>query len=210
MTMPGHMGAVQRTVQNLEIIAIDQENNALLVRGSIPGPRKGFVVIKEAVKGLPTKDGVVLVDVQAAHRKNELLEEAKKAGADVNTDMSVEEMKAAIAAAAEAKEAEAKAKAAEEEAAKLAAEEAKVEAAAEKAHEEADQAKASGDEEAAAKAEAKAEALDKQAETIEAKAEEAKAEAKEAKVEAAAAEAKAEELQVEVEDVQDEEVKGDA
>ena len=209
MTMPGHMGAEQVTVQNLEVIAVDLANNALLIKGSIPGARKGFVVVKEAVKGLPSHEAKKLVDVKEAHIKNELLEEAKKAGADVNTEMSVEEMKAAITAAAEAKEAEAKAKAAEEEAAKLAAEEAKVEAAAEKAHEEAELAKASGDEEAAAKAEAKAEALDKQAESIEAKVEEAKAEAKEAKVEAAAAEAKAEELQVEVEE-DEEEVKGDA
>lgn len=44
------MGAVQVTVQNLEIIKIDTERNALLVKGAVPGPRKGILVIKETVK----------------------------------------------------------------------------------------------------------------------------------------------------------------
>ena len=204
MTMPGHMGAVKRTVQNLEIIAIDQENNALLVRGSIPGPRKGFVVIKEAVKGLPTKDGVVLVDVQAAHRKNELLEEAKKAGADVNTDMSVEEMQAAVDAARAAKEAEIAAKEAKEAEEKAAKEAKAVEEAAERAKEEAKKAATSGDAEAAKETAEKAEALEKQAAAAEEKAEEAKVEAKEAEKEAAAKEAEAEKLQVETEEENEE------
>ena len=194
MTMPGHMGAEQVTVQNLEIVAIDLDNNALLIKGSIPGPNKGFVVVREAVKGLPNKDAQKLVNVKEVAEKNALLEEAKKAGADVNTDMSIEDMKAAIAAAAEAKKAEEAAAKATEEAEKAKEEAEKVEAAAEKAKEE-------GDEEKAA-------ALEKQAEAIEAKAEEAKEEAKEAKAEAAVAEAKAEELQVETEEV--EEVKKEA
>ena len=197
MTMPGQMGNEQVTVQNLEVIVVDVENNALLIKGSIPGPRKGFVLVRTAVKGLDNKEAQVLVDVKAAQLKNALLDDAKKAGADVNTDMSVEEMKAAISAAVEAKEAEEKAKEAAATAEKLAAEESKVEAAAEKAHADAEQAKSSGDEEAAKEAEAKAEALDKQADAIEEKAKEAKAEAREAEVEAAAAEARAEELQVE-------------
>lgn len=46
--MPGQMGNVKRTISNLEVIKV--ENNYLLVKGSIPGPKKGFVVIKEAIK----------------------------------------------------------------------------------------------------------------------------------------------------------------
>jgi len=205
MTMPGQMGNVQRTQQNLEVIGTDLENNIILIKGSIPGPKKSYVIVREAVKGLPSKDAKQLVNVKEVQIKNELLEEAKKAGADVNTDMSVEEMKAAIAAAAEAKAAEAAAAKAEEEAQKAKEEAAKVEAAAEKAKEEAEKAAASGNEEAAKEAEAKAEALEKQAEAVEAKVEEAKEEAKEAKAEAAVAEAKAEELQVETEEVEEEE-----
>ncbi len=48
--MPGHMGAEQVTVQNLEIVKVDAENNLLLVKGSVPGPKKSLITIKEAVK----------------------------------------------------------------------------------------------------------------------------------------------------------------
>ncbi len=48
--LPGQMGNVQRTVQNLEIIAIDTENSLILVKGNVPGPKKSLVVIKTAVK----------------------------------------------------------------------------------------------------------------------------------------------------------------
>ncbi|MCP4354179.1 MAG: 50S ribosomal protein L3, partial [Proteobacteria bacterium] len=106
MTMPGQMGNKQVTVQNLEIVAIDVENNSILVRGSIPGPNKSFVVVRAAVKGLPSKDAQVLVDVKEAQEKNHLLEEAKKVGADINTNMSLEEMKSKLKEAKEAKLAE--------------------------------------------------------------------------------------------------------
>ena len=48
--LPGQMGHVTRTVQNLEVVAVDVENNVLLIKGSIPGPKKGLVVVKSAVK----------------------------------------------------------------------------------------------------------------------------------------------------------------
>ena len=48
--MPGHMGAVRVTVQNLEVVRVDTENNLLLSKGSVPGPKKSLVTIKEAVK----------------------------------------------------------------------------------------------------------------------------------------------------------------
>ena len=48
--MPGQMGHVTRTIQNLEIVAVDSENNLLLIKGSVPGPRKGLVIVKTAVK----------------------------------------------------------------------------------------------------------------------------------------------------------------
>ena len=53
--MPGQMGNVQRTVQNLEIISIDTENNCILVKGNVPGPKKSFVMIRTAVKNPNTK-----------------------------------------------------------------------------------------------------------------------------------------------------------
>ena len=48
--LPGHMGNVQVTVQNLEIIDIDLENNVILVKGNVPGAKKSLVLIKSAVK----------------------------------------------------------------------------------------------------------------------------------------------------------------
>ena len=48
--MPGQMGHVKVTVQNLEVVIVDAENNLLLVKGSVPGPKKSLVTIKESVK----------------------------------------------------------------------------------------------------------------------------------------------------------------
>ena len=50
--MAGHMGNEQVTVQNLEIVRVDTENNLLLVKGAVPGPKKSLVTIKETVKSL--------------------------------------------------------------------------------------------------------------------------------------------------------------
>lgn len=48
--MPGHMGHVKVTVQNLEVVRVDADQNLLLVKGAVPGPRKSLVTIKETVK----------------------------------------------------------------------------------------------------------------------------------------------------------------
>lgn len=48
--MPGHMGCVKATVQNLEVVRVDAENNLLLIKGSVPGPKKSLITIREAVK----------------------------------------------------------------------------------------------------------------------------------------------------------------
>lgn len=136
MTMPGQMGNEQVTVQNLEIVSVDKKNNLLLVKGSIPGPNKSYVVVKEAVKGLATREAIKLVDVQEAEIKNKLIEESKKFGVNINTDMSVHEMEQIIEDAKAAKaEEEAKAKAAEEAAKAKAAAEAKAKAEEKKAAE---------------------------------------------------------------------------
>lgn len=49
--MAGHMGAVQRTNQNLEVVRVDGERQLLLVKGAVPGARGGDVVVRPAVKG---------------------------------------------------------------------------------------------------------------------------------------------------------------
>ncbi|GLB30195.1 50S ribosomal protein L3 [Lacrimispora amygdalina] len=48
--MPGQMGNKKVTIQNLEIVRVDAENNLILVKGAIPGPKKSLVTIKETVK----------------------------------------------------------------------------------------------------------------------------------------------------------------
>ena len=48
--MPGHLGAKKVTTQNLEIVRVDAENNLILVKGAVPGPKKALVTIKETCK----------------------------------------------------------------------------------------------------------------------------------------------------------------
>ena len=48
--MPGQMGNKRITIQNLEVVRVDAENNLILVKGSVPGPKKSLVTIKETVK----------------------------------------------------------------------------------------------------------------------------------------------------------------
>ncbi len=50
MKMSGQMGNEASTVQNLEIVSVDVERNLLLIKGAVPGPRKGIVTVKESVK----------------------------------------------------------------------------------------------------------------------------------------------------------------
>ena len=48
--LPGHMGNQTRTVQNLEVVSVDLENNVILIKGNVPGPKKSLVIIRTAVK----------------------------------------------------------------------------------------------------------------------------------------------------------------
>ncbi|MBD5454494.1 MAG: 50S ribosomal protein L3 [Lachnospiraceae bacterium] len=48
--MPGHMGCVRVTVQNLTVVRVDADKNLILVKGAVPGPKKALVTIKETTK----------------------------------------------------------------------------------------------------------------------------------------------------------------
>ena len=48
--MPGQMGSVKVTVQNLEVVRVDADKNLILVKGAVPGPKKSLVILKESVK----------------------------------------------------------------------------------------------------------------------------------------------------------------
>ena len=50
--MGGHMGNIQRTVQNVRVVKVDLENQVLLVHGSVPGPKSGVVTVRRAIKSL--------------------------------------------------------------------------------------------------------------------------------------------------------------
>ncbi|HYO29815.1 MAG TPA: 50S ribosomal protein L3 [Thermomicrobiales bacterium] len=56
MRMAGHMGNERVTVQGLEVIRVDPERNLLLIKGSVPGPNEGLLIIRRTVKG-KTKKG---------------------------------------------------------------------------------------------------------------------------------------------------------
>lgn len=79
--LPSHMGAVQVTIQNLEIIKVDTEDNCILVKGSIPGPKKGLVIIKSAVKTDKKNDAFDLISYEQ-EKQEEKIEE--------NTDINEE------------------------------------------------------------------------------------------------------------------------
>jgi len=53
--MPGHMGHQRKTIQNLKVIAIDKEQGLLLVKGGVPGPETGYVVVRKATKAVQAK-----------------------------------------------------------------------------------------------------------------------------------------------------------
>ena len=74
--MPGQMGNVQRTVQNLEIVSVDTENSVILVKGNVPGPKKSLVMIRTAVKKANTKKAAAdLVTYEAPVVVEEIAEE---------------------------------------------------------------------------------------------------------------------------------------
>ena len=62
--MPGQTGSYTRTNQKLEVIQADTENDYLLIKGNIPGPRRGFVVVKSTVKSVKSKDPVELANTK--------------------------------------------------------------------------------------------------------------------------------------------------
>ena len=81
--LPGHMGTLTVTIQNLEIIAVDLENNCLLVKGNVPGAKNSLVIIKSAVKAngkVNEKQELISYEVDKANEapaQNDALENAE-------------------------------------------------------------------------------------------------------------------------------------
>ena len=87
--LPGHMGVLTVTIQNLEIVSVDKENNVILVKGNVPGPKKSLVIIKSSVKN-PGK-------VNPSEELNSYVEEVTP----VETEVSTEEVAEATTESAE-------------------------------------------------------------------------------------------------------------
>ncbi len=71
--MPGQMGKTRITVQNLRVVQVRESDNALLVRGAIPGPRGSYVLVRLAIKGQPKAR-----TPQAASKSNKPIVKASK------------------------------------------------------------------------------------------------------------------------------------
>ena len=104
--LPGHMGANKVTIQNLEIIKVNTDDNYILVKGSIPGPKKGLVIIKSAVKTDEKHDAFELVSYET---EEEVTEETPNAEEVVETnEETTEEVKEEEVSEEKAEEPEAK------------------------------------------------------------------------------------------------------
>ena len=74
--MAGRMGGEQVTVQNLEIVAIDLENNVILIKGNVPGPKKSLVFVKTAIKNTDkVNEAVELISYEVEEEVVETVEE---------------------------------------------------------------------------------------------------------------------------------------
>lgn len=69
--LPGHMGNEQVTIQNLMVVKVDLENNLILIKGNVPGPKKSLVIIREGVKANGKKaTPIELVTYEVASEEN--------------------------------------------------------------------------------------------------------------------------------------------
>ena len=64
--MPGHDGVLKTTNQNLEVIKVDAEKNYMLIKGNVPGPKRGLVVVKTTVKKVKHVEPKVLLEGKEA------------------------------------------------------------------------------------------------------------------------------------------------
>lgn len=86
--LPGHMGHVSVTMQNLEVVAVMKDENVILIKGNVPGPKKSLVIIKSAVKKPNVKnDKIELV----TYANEEVKAEVEAASDDTNTSQDTNE-----------------------------------------------------------------------------------------------------------------------
>ena len=95
--MPGHMGHEQVTIQNLEIVQIDINNNVILVKGNVPGPKNSLVLVKTSVRhpdvvNTPVELITYEIDEPAEEKTEEVVEEvAEETTEETNEEPSQDE-----------------------------------------------------------------------------------------------------------------------
>ena len=83
--LPGHMGNELSTIQNLEVVKVDLEENVILIKGSVPGPKKSLVMIRTAVKkGDKTNTPVELISYEVEEETVEEVVENNESEEQVN------------------------------------------------------------------------------------------------------------------------------
>ena len=91
--LPGRMGGEQVTIQNLEVISVDAENNCILVSGNVPGPKGSFVYIRSAVKGAPKRKPVELASYENINTEDTVT--AEEVSEEINEE-TVEDIAAEV------------------------------------------------------------------------------------------------------------------
>ena len=96
--LPGHMGHERVTIQNLEVIKVDLENNVILIKGSVPGPKNSLVLVKTSVKtgdqkNTPVELVVYEEDVPTEEVIEETIETINEELEETNNEASQEDTK---------------------------------------------------------------------------------------------------------------------
>ena len=86
--LPGHMGHVSVTMQNLEVVAVMKDENVILIKGNVPGPKKSLVIIKSAVKKPNVKNYKIEL---VTYANEEVKAEVEAASDDTNTSQETNE-----------------------------------------------------------------------------------------------------------------------
>ena len=94
--LPGHMGNVACTIQNLEVVDVDLENNVILIKGNVPGPKKSLVMIRTSVKKgekvNDTEELISYVEVEETPVAEEAVEETAEEVVEETTEEASEEV----------------------------------------------------------------------------------------------------------------------
>ena len=97
--LPGHMGNLQVTIQNLVVVKVDLENNLILIKGNVPGPKKSLVIIREGVKANGKKNKPLelityeVASEESVEEANEVVENVEETTEEVleNTEVATED-----------------------------------------------------------------------------------------------------------------------